>query len=168
MARRVEVVSHRSEWANLYEQEARTISRLLSGHILQLYHIGSTAIRGIYAKPIIDVMGEVRQISDIDGFDGRMLQGGYRPMGEYGIKGRRFYIKCSDEARAVHLHLFQQESAEIAKHLAFRDYLRVNPDVALQYSHLKRQLAAKHTFNIQAYMNGKDGFIRQVLSELGY
>lgn len=168
MARRVEVVEHRSEWAGMYEREARTISRILSGQILRLHHIGSTAIRGIYAKPIIDMMGEVRQISVVDGLNERMLEVGYRPMGEYGIKGRRFFIKGSDEARIVHLHLFQQGSAEIEKHLAFRDYLRVNPDVALQYSHLKRQLAAKHTYDIQAYMDGKDGFIRQILSGLGY
>lgn len=168
MARRVEVVDHRFEWTGLYKREAKTISRLLSGQILRLHHIGSTAIRGIYAKPIIDVLGEVRQISAIDGLNGRMLQGGYRPMGEYGIKGRRFFIKGTDEVRTVHLHLFQQASAEIEKHLAFRNHLRASPALARQYSDLKRQLAARHAHDIQAYMDGKDGFIRQILSELGY
>jgi len=74
-----------------------------------------------------------------------------------------FSKKYNKEGVALcHLHIYQDDSPEIARHIAFRDYLRVNRAVALNYSELKRQLAAECTDDINAYMNGKDTFIRKI------
>ncbi|MEB3233517.1 MAG: GrpB family protein, partial [Leptolyngbyaceae bacterium] len=86
---------------------------------------------------------------------------GYEAMGEYGIPGRRYFRKHNSEGnRTHHLHIFQAESAEIHRHLAFRDYMIAHPDAAQAYSQLKQRLAAAHPTDIEAYMDGKDDFIK--------
>jgi GrpB-like predicted nucleotidyltransferase (UPF0157 family) len=166
MVRVIDVVPYRLEWLNQYNEEANSITSILNHEIVQIHHIGSTAIKGMFAKPIIDILAVVRNINNIDKFNDRMTQIGYRPMGEFGIKGRRFFIKGDDELRAHHLHVFQLGNREIKKHLSFRDYLIANPGIAKRYSDLKRKLAKSYPHDINKYMDGKDGFIRKIIFNL--
>ena len=86
---------------------------------------------------------------------------GYEAMGEYGIPGRRYFRKHNAMGvRSHHVHVFEVGSAQIDRHLAFRDYMRTHPHDARAYSDLKRQLAKAHPTDIEAYMDGKDAFIQ--------
>jgi GrpB-like predicted nucleotidyltransferase (UPF0157 family) len=84
-------------------------------------------------------------------------------MGEYGIPGRRYFRKDDPEGvRTHHVHAFQAGSDEVVRHLAFRNYLRAHPADAQRYSELKRKLAREHPREMDAYMDGKDGFIKEM------
>ena len=84
-------------------------------------------------------------------------------MGEYGIKGRRFFMKGTDELRICHLHIFQLSNPRITEHLYFRNYLIANPKEAQKYSDVKRRLAQMYPHDIDKYMDGKDSFIKNVI-----
>ena len=91
-----------------------------------------------------------------------MVEIGYEVMGEFGIPGRRYFRKDNASGfRECQVHAFEFGSRDVGRHLAFRDYLRAKPDVAHQYSELKRGLANKHPDDIEAYMDGKDAFIKE-------
>ena len=162
MERIIEVVPHDPQWARAFEREAAFWRHLLGGEIVSAHHIGSTAIRDIYAKPIIDLLLVVRDIRRMDELDADLRAHGYLPRGEAGIAGRRFFIKGTESRRTHHIHVFAEGSPEIARHLEFRDYLNAHPDVAQEYSRLKESLAAAHRHDIDGYMAGKDAFIQDV------
>ena len=166
MARLIQVVPYNTKWANQYKEEVKNIIGVFNREIVQIHHIGSTAINGMSAKPIIDILGVVNNINNIDQLNDKMIQIGYHPIGEFGIKGRRFFIKGDDESRKCHLHIFQLGNPEIKKHLSFRDYLIENPTMAKQYSDLKTKLAKRYPYNIDEYIAGKNVFIRKIINYL--
>ena len=161
--RRIEVVSYNPSWPILYEQEAACIVDLFGANLLQIHHIGSTAIPAIWAKPIIDIMPIVRNIEAVDDFDPLMIALGYTPRGENTIPGRRFFVKGGDTDRSHHVHTYEKHNNEVARHLDFRDYLRAHPDRAEAYGKLKRVLAGKYPHDIDGYMAGKSAFIRETI-----
>jgi GrpB-like predicted nucleotidyltransferase (UPF0157 family) len=163
MVRLIEVVPYKSEWRTQYIVEADKIADILGHELIEIHHIGSTAIKGISAKPIIDILIVVRSLSSIDKLNEEFIGIGYRPQGEYGIKGRRFFIKGSNELRTHHLHAFKIDDGQVNKYLEFRDYLNANPTTAHQYSDLKIKLARKYSNNIDKYMDGKKDFIENVI-----
>jgi len=162
MVRRIEVVPHNPDWLHQFKAEADRLGAILGQEVVAIHHIGSTAIPDIQAKPIIDVLVEVRDIEKVDGFNAEMTRRGYRPHGEFGIPGRRFFIRGADEARTHHIHVFQTGHSEVARHLDFRDYMVAHPEEALAYSRLKETLAQRFPHDVEAYMAGKDGFIKDV------
>jgi GrpB-like predicted nucleotidyltransferase (UPF0157 family) len=134
----------------------------MRGLAVRIHHIGSTAIPGIHAKPIIDILLEVDDIAPFDDRSSSIEQLGYEAMGEFGIPGRRYFRKDDPSGvRTHHLHAFQRSSAEVVRHLAFRDYMIAHPKDARAYSALKRKLARQHPENMAAYMEGKDPFIKE-------
>jgi GrpB-like predicted nucleotidyltransferase (UPF0157 family) len=163
MPRRVVVEPHDPRWAKSFEAESRLVARALSPGVTAVHHIGSTAIPGTCAKPIIDILVEVADISTVDTSDPDMTALGYESMGECGIAGRRYFRK-EDEAgtRTHHVHVFTSRSPEALRHLAFRDFMLAHHDWAGRYSDLKRRLAQAHPNDIEAYIEGKDAFIKEV------
>jgi GrpB-like predicted nucleotidyltransferase (UPF0157 family) len=163
MIRKVEVIPHCSHWRNAFATESVSISRALGKNLVVIHHIGSTAIPQIYAKPIIDLLGEVQDLLALDQQSSVLESLGYEVLGEFGIPERRFFRKDDSAGiRTHHLHIFAIGSAQIDQHLAFRDYLIAHPTVAQKYSDLKRALATQYPQNIQGYMDGKDSFIREI------
>ena len=161
--RKVEIVPHNPQWRNAFEVEAKHVAAALGENVVAIHHIGSTAIPNIYAKPVIDLLVEVRDITEVDGRSSAMESFGYEVMGEYGIAGRRYFRKDNQEGIRTHqIHAFESGTAELDRHLAFRDYLIAHPVDAQRYSELKRKLAEKHPQNIDEYMDGKDGFIKEM------
>jgi GrpB-like predicted nucleotidyltransferase (UPF0157 family) len=161
--RKVEVVPHNPHWRDAFEAEAKHVATALGENVVAIHHIGSTAIPNIYAKPIIDLLVEVRDITEVDGQSSAMESLGYEVMGEYGIPGRRYFRKDSQEGiRTHHIHAFETGSAEVVRHLAFRDYMIAHPVDAQRYSELKRKLAEEHPQSLEGYMDGKDGFIKEM------
>jgi GrpB-like predicted nucleotidyltransferase (UPF0157 family) len=163
MIRKVEVVPHDPNWLNLFETESKQIAISLGENVIEIHHIGSTSIESIYAKPIIDILVEVSSITKVDEQNLSMQLLGYQCMGEFGIKDRRFFLKDNQNGiRTYHIHIFEVGSAQIVRHLAFRDYLNIHIEDALAYSLLKRSLAAKYPDNIEGYMDGKYNFIQEI------
>ncbi|MEG4632546.1 GrpB family protein [Microcoleus sp. AR_TQ3_B6] len=158
---KVEVVPHEPNWCSAFETESKLIALALRDNVVAIHHIGSTAIPQIHAKPIIDMLVEVKDITKIDVQSSEIEALGYEAMGEFGISGRRFFRKGNEAGiRTHHIHTFEVASPQIERHLAFRDYMISHPEEAQQYSELKRELANKYHDNIQGYMDGKDGFIK--------
>ena len=161
--RKVEVVPHQPNWREAFRMESKGIPDALGENFVAIHHIGSTAIPGIYAKPIIDILVEVKDIDTVDSQNLAMESLGYQAMGEYGISGRRYFPKDNQAGiRTHHLHIFQVGSAQVKRHLAFRDYLIAHPEDAGKYSNLKQELASKYPHNIDRYMDGKDDFIKEI------
>jgi len=161
--RKVEVVPHDPSWRDAFEAEAKRVAAALGENVVAVHHIGSTAIPNIFAKPVVDLLVEVRGIGGVDGRSSAMESLGYEVLGEYGISGRRYYRKDNREGIRTHnVHAFEAGSAEVVRHLAFRDYMIAHPSEARRYSDLKRKLAEEHPQNFDGYMDGKDGFIKEM------
>ncbi len=160
--RKIKLLPHDHNWSKLFQTEAETLTGVFGREILAVHHIGSTAIPGICAKPIVDILVEARDIESIDRFDAAMIDRGYRPQGEFGITGRRFFIKGDDDQRTHHVHAFQAGNPEMERHLNFRDYMIAHPEDAQAYGRLKQELARRFPEDIESYTEGKDEFIKEV------
>ena len=159
MPRPIILISHNPQWLEEFKKESRLIAQALSDECVAIHHIGSTAINGIKAKPVIDILPEVRDIEKIDSLNGEMVRWGYTPRGEHGIPLRRFFTKDVNGVRAYHVHIFQAGNPELTRHLNFRDYLRAHPDEAKAYEALKEDLATQFD-NTLDYANAKSDFVR--------
>jgi GrpB-like predicted nucleotidyltransferase (UPF0157 family) len=159
----VVVVPHDVRWREEFASESVLVARCLGENVVATHHIGSTSIPGIFAKPIIDILVEVADIATVDSCNEAMELAGYESMGEFGIPGRRYFPK--DDANGVRshqVHAFQSGDPEVARHLGFRNFMLSHPDIARKYSDLKRALALAHPEDIDAYIDGKDPFIKRV------
>ena len=157
----VEVLDYDNHWPKRFEMEAQKLKEVFADNVLAIYHIGSTAVQGLKAKPVIDILPVVNQITIVDEYIDEMKELGYEGKGENGIKWRRYFQKGHDY-RTHHLHFYQKDNKEIMRHLAFRDYLRTHLLEAQKYGELKGALAAKYALDIDAYINGKDDFVKEV------
>lgn len=90
---KVEVVDYRPEWAEMYAAEAEKIREVLGENLIEIHHIGSTAVKGLKAKPIIDILAVVSDLVSLDGKNSEFEKAGYECMGEFGIRGRRYFRK---------------------------------------------------------------------------
>jgi GrpB-like predicted nucleotidyltransferase (UPF0157 family) len=159
--RRVRVVPHEPAWREQFETEAAALRSALGGEALAVHHIGSTSVPGLRAKPTIDVLVEVPEIGKLDGLETQMAERGYEAWGEYGIPGRRFFTKDRGPDRLCNVYIFEAGSPEVERHLAFRDHLIQNPETARAYGDLKEGLAKRFPADMEAYMEGKDAFIKE-------
>lgn len=160
---RVEVVPHDRNWRSAFEMESQQIALALSDNPIVVHHIGSTSIPNIYAKPIIDILLEVKDIGKLGDRSSQLEALGYEAMGEFGIPGRRYFRKNDGTGRRTHqIHAFEVGSPHVERHLAFRDYMTAHPEDAQKYSQLKRELAQRYPNDIIGYMDGKDGFIKEM------
>jgi GrpB-like predicted nucleotidyltransferase (UPF0157 family) len=163
--REVRVVPHDPAWTEAFETEATALRFTLGDEALAVHHIGSTAVPGLSAKPTVDVLIEVRKIRKVDDFNGVLVGRDYEAWGEYGIPGRRFFTKNRGSVRTHNIHVFKAGTPEVERHLAFRDYLIQHPETARAYGTLKKDLAERFPTDIQAYMGGKDAFIKRTERE---
>lgn len=99
--KKVEVVAHDPNWRGEFETEAGRIADAMGDVLVAIHHIGSTAIAGIYAKPVIDILVEVRDVSEVDESSSEMTRLGYEALGEFGIAGRRYFRKDDRKASGL-------------------------------------------------------------------
>ena len=161
MKRIIEVVPYQSNWPSDFIKEADAIQSILKNEIIEIYHIGSTSIVGLAAKPVIDILIEVKKIDAIDQYNPQMESLQYMARGEFGIEGRRFFIKGLIH-RTHHVHIFETGHPDIARHLNFRDYMLSHPDEAKAYEALKLKLAQQFRYDNDGYCDGKDDFIKEM------
>jgi GrpB-like predicted nucleotidyltransferase (UPF0157 family) len=159
---KVQVVPHDPEWRGKYELEAEVLRAALKDVVHSIDHIGSTAVPGIYAKPIIDLLVEVDDLGRLDTLNPVMVGLGYVPKGELGITGRRYFSKDSGDGTRTHqVHAFVKASAGIQRHIAFRDYLIAHPATGDAYGALKRRLAVEFPDDIHGFAAAKHDFVQE-------
>lgn len=153
-------------WKLAFEAEAPVLEACFGESLVALHHIGSTAIPGIMAKPIIDILVEAASLASIDACAAAMTQTGYQARGEYGVPGRRYFSKPGESAGALgfHVHAFLQGSPQAVRHLCFRDYLLMRPDMAEEYSALKLSMSDQFGVLEPDYQERKAGFVEHIES----
>ncbi|MCM3902740.1 MAG: GrpB family protein [Pyrinomonadaceae bacterium] len=161
----VRLMPHVEVWHQLFAQEEARLRDAIGEQVVAIEHVGSTAICGLSAKPVIDIAVAVREISDAEKCVMPLENIGYEYRGEYGIPGRHYFIK--GEPRTHHVHMVELSGNFWRTHLLFRDYLRRCPEVAKEYENLKKELAQKHAEDREAYTEGKAAFIGSVLEAAG-
>ncbi|MBL8591665.1 MAG: GrpB family protein [Devosia sp.] len=163
----VELKPHDRLWAGAVAAEAERLAAALGPELLAVHHIGSTAIPGIVAKPVLDIVPVVRSLDALDDARAEVEALGYQWWGEYGLAGRRF-CTLDDPAtgkRRIHLHCYQQGATAIGRHLAFRDYLVARPELARQYEAVKRRCFGQHPTSSHDYSTCKGDWIRRIEAE---
>lgn len=156
----IQVVPYDPSWPSRYRQEAALLREALGDCLVEIHHIGSTSVPGLWAKPIIDILPVVTAVEEADRRRAALEALGYEYLGEFGIPGRRYLRKGGDH-RTHQVHLFGRESRdEIRRHLAVPAYLRCHPDAARDYAQLKRRLARRFPRDIDGYCDGKDAFVK--------
>ena len=158
----IELVPYSSAWEETFKNEAGALKEILGKNFVDIHHIGSTAIPGIMAKPIIDILPVVKKIEDVDKLTSAFEKLGYTVKGEYGIPGRRFFTKSAGGKRCFNVHIFQEGHPDIERHLRFRDHMRTHPEDAEAYSDLKIELVAKAPDDMEKYCWGKEDFVKAI------
>jgi GrpB-like predicted nucleotidyltransferase (UPF0157 family) len=161
----VELVPYSAEWPATAERELGRLVHALHGLVVEAHHIGSTAVPGLSAKPVIDLLLVVRNVAELDAHEAAVRHLGYRCRGENGIAGRRYYTldDTLTGRRQFQVHCFAPENGEVERHLAFRDYLRTHPEAARAYEAEKRRCRELHPHDSNAYCDAKAGWIAGVL-----
>ncbi len=159
----VKLAPYDEMWPRLFEAEKERLLKALRGIIFEVEHIGSTAIPGLAAKPLIDMMASVKSLSDYKKAIEPLRELGYEYMPERVFADRVFFPKGPEENRTFHLNLVEKGSRQWDEALLFRDYLRTHPEERNEYQRLKERLAQTFAENREMYTKGKNEFISKVL-----
>lgn len=154
----VELVDHDPSWAELFEEERVRIAPIFDGQAVGIEHIGSTSVPDLCAKPIVDVLVGLRELSLSDEQIAAMKGLGYEYLGEYGLPGRLFFRK---HPRTHHVHVVEHRGEHWERQITFRDALRSDAEERQRYDAFKRKLAAEG-HSREAYTELKTPFIREV------
>ncbi|MBR1747368.1 MAG: GrpB family protein [Clostridia bacterium] len=164
----VVVLPYDEKWAQEFELIRKELSSALSSIPTMIEHVGSTAVKGLCAKPIIDIDVVVAE-TDLS-IAIRLLQSaGYIYEGDLGIKGREaFSYEGKDHLMTHHLYVCPTNSAELKRHLAFRDYLRTHPAQVEEYEEIKSRAASLYPDDVDKYIEYKSPFIEKTYRSLGF
>ncbi len=154
-----------TQWPHLFLAERTRLLALFPAQLLDVQHFGSTAIPGMPAKPIIDLLGGVASMAVADALMEPLLLSLYTTSAEFNatLTDRRWLMRWADGRRTHHLHLVVMGSAQWLRRLRFRDALRVDASLAERYAYLKSDLAAQHRTDREAYTQAKTEFVVSVL-----
>ncbi|OJV13131.1 MAG: hypothetical protein BGO27_02780 [Alphaproteobacteria bacterium 33-17] len=163
--KKIEILPYNPAWVEMFEKEANLITTALQDNIMNIYHIGSTSVQGLYAKPIIDIILEVKNpkttITALENL-------GYKYKGEYNIPMRLYFAKDK-----FHLHVYPENHPEIELNIKFRDYLRENSGAREAYSNLKHNLISNEEAHnkqgkFSGYTVGKRELIDDIIRKSGF
>ena len=157
------IVEYDARWPGLYEQEKELILSRIGREAVAIEHIGSTAVPGLGAKPIIDIMIAVSRLADAERCIKPLatIHYEYVPRHEAVMPERRYFHKGpSRGSRTHHLHMVEHDGDFWRRHLLFRDFLRAHPVEAQHYYRLKKELAEHFGTDREAYTEAKTSFIK--------
>jgi GrpB-like predicted nucleotidyltransferase (UPF0157 family) len=161
----IEIVPYDSAWPARFEAEKAVLLEVFGTTPVQIEHIGSTAVVGLGAKPVIDIMLGVNALADVDARIPALVARDYEHVRRYDAEfpERRLFAKPQQRPRQVHLHAVERSTTFWARHLLFRDFLRRHPEVAADYCELKLGLASEFGRDRDGYSNAKTAFIQAVV-----
>ena len=168
VTRHVVVLPYDKNWAQAFRAIEAELKDALGELALDIQHVGSTSVPGLWAKPIIDIDAVIKDFSLLDDAIQALEQIGYRHEGDLGIPGREaFDYDGKQHLMKHHLYVCAEDSGELKRHLAFRDYLRAHPGAVSEYSRVKREAANLYPYDIDSYIAHKSPFIEKIYEELG-
>ena len=159
MGRKIEVVPYDPAWPEKFRKESKEIKKHLGRNCMAVYHIGSTAVEGMWAKPTVDILVTVKDLARVSQLEG------YEAFGENGIQGRLFFVK-GGENHEFHVHVFDQnDQVNIQRHLAVVEYLNHHEKKREEYAQLKSYLAQAYPEDPEGYWEGKSYYVAQLEQE---
>jgi GrpB-like predicted nucleotidyltransferase (UPF0157 family) len=133
----VEVVDYDPIWQKTFEAEKQLLLDAIGQNAVIIEHMGSTAVKGLPSKPVIDILVEVTSILDLEISSKKIQALGYIVKGENGITGRRYFQKGGNQ-RSHHVHAFKTGDLNLIRHRAFKEYLIAHPMIAIEYGDIKK------------------------------
>jgi GrpB-like predicted nucleotidyltransferase (UPF0157 family) len=164
---RVVLVPYDPRWPLLFEEAAAELRQALGGAALAVHHVGSTAIPGIAAKPVLDILVIIPSLGACGTLTDSLTRIGYEYRPNEEIVDRHFFRRTHGTARTHHLSLAEPDSRYATVTLCFRDALREDHALAEAYERLKLELAERYPADRPAYLEGKSAFVREVLRSRG-
>jgi len=165
--RKILVVDYDPAWPATFATFQSPISEALRGIALSVEHVGSTSVRGLAAKPIIDIDVIVPSRAKVPVAIEKLASLGYIHLGNLGVEDREAF-ENPPGMPAHHLYVCVNGAAALLNHLAIRDCLRRDPTAVTRYSQLKKQLAAQFPTDIGSYIEGKTDFLLEILRGAGF
>ena len=168
---KIVVEDYNFKWESTFKELKEVYYKQLSEIDVQIEHVGSTSVKGLSAKPIIDIDIIVKNESDKCRVINELAQLGYKHLGDLGIKGREAFSRESEEVpynqRKIwidhHLYLLTAGCDALLNHIKLRDFLMHSPQAIKEYSQLKVELSKKYPYDIDLYIEGKTQFIINAL-----
>ena len=168
VTKHVVVLPYDAQWGQDFLKIKDELIDALGQLAVSIEHVGSTSVQGLSAKPIIDVDVVIKDYSVLDSVIISLENIGYRYEGDLGIAGREaFKYDGKEHLRKHHLYVCPQDSAELHRHIAFRDYLRSHPEAAREYGRIKEEGARLYPFDIDGYIEYKSPFIEKIYANIG-
>jgi GrpB-like predicted nucleotidyltransferase (UPF0157 family) len=156
---------YHKEWARAFEAEKKNLQNLLGHVALDIQHIGSTAVPGLVAKPIIDILMAVKSLGDVSSLRPLLEKAGYEYRKNGSGNKQILFVKGPEELRTHYLHITELGGSVWQNDIAFRDYLRSHPKAVEEYQKIKEILASKYGDKREDYTAGKSEFIETILSQ---
>ena len=163
---KVVVVDYDEDWPRRFDELRRRIWPVVADVALRVEHVGSTAVPGLAAKPIIDMTVVVARRTDVPPTIERLATLGYRHLGNLDIEDREAFDHPVELPRH-NLYVCPEGTIGVVNQVAVRDFLRAQPDAARRYGELKKQLAAQFPTDVESYVFGKTDFVLDVLRRAG-
>ncbi len=172
---KIEIVRYRSEWKDWFEILSNIYIENLGDLVEKTEHVGSTAVEGMWAKPLIDIDLVIEDYAKFSEVKKKLFELGYDHEGDYGIEGREAFrrkdkkVPWDNTGRIKHehnLYVCPKDSRELKRHISFRDHLKKNEKCRNEYNRLKKELARKYRFDREAYTEGKTKFIERILENI--
>ncbi|WP_397539663.1 GrpB family protein [Rummeliibacillus pycnus] len=161
----VKLQDYDANWSVKFNDEKSKIKYALGDKMIGIEHIGSTSVKGLKAKPIIDILVGVQNLEEITIFAESLKEIEYEYVHKPELKGRKFFRKGIWGKGSCHLHICVYKGEEWNTKIMFRDYLRMHPKVAEEYALLKTELAKKYQFDRPTYTQKKEPFIARILQK---
>ena len=162
----VEIAPYDPGWPARFETEKVALLAIFETADVFVEHVGSTAVPGLGAKPIVDLMLGVDRLETVETHIPALADAGWQYISEHEtqLPERRFFAKPPERPRAFHLHAVERGAHFWARHLLFRDHLRAHPEDAQAYEQLKRRLAARYGRDREGYTDAKTDFIDDTIT----
>ncbi|ETT52149.1 GrpB family protein [Paenibacillus sp. FSL H7-689] len=170
------IEDYNNEWPEMFSDLKSIIEQRLGDLVLRIEHVGSTAVPGLAAKPILDIDVVIDSMDLLPDVIQGLESLGYYHEGNLGVENREaFARKDANVPYSIvkiqkpehHLYVCNKESKELLRHISFRDALISNPEFVVEYANLKKELAIRYRENRQSYTDGKTEFVNKVLNEYG-
>lgn len=166
--KRVIVVQYDSKWNDEFQKIKSYLEKILENSIVAIEHVGSTSVEGLSAKPILDIDVVIKNYDNFKEVKSRLESLGYYHEGDLGIKDREaFGYTEKHEFMTHHLYVCPQNSEELKRHIAFRDYLRTHKEDREKYSEIKLHASKRYPTDIDSYIEVKSPCITKIYRKIG-
>ena len=163
----VMVVEHCPDWETIGAECCQAIGNACAELVVDVQHIGSTAVPDLPAKPILDIVAGVLSLDSVPELVRRLGDIGYTYRRDHGDSGGHLLVRDSSlNVRAIHLHVVEHNGKQWRNYVVFRDLLRQRPPIRMRYAEVKRELATLYPNDREEYAAGKTDFIRSVLETM--